>query len=609
MSRPVEEEAMSPQHEQQATVDPQHANDLSELCNLHRLNYNNVGELARAGGVARVVISALDENRGDSRVVVMALRALYTIASDEPRPSFPPGSPSSPPGSPSHSQTSTFPSGGIEALVAAMEELPGDEKVQEWACAVLWRLAWDNDTQAIKIAEAQGIWRVTEAMTAHAAAEGVQENGCWALINLAWNDENAPQVEIAGGVELAMKALMAFETSLGVQEAGCGVLLVLITKRKELVNRIRSAGGVDRVKHALAMDGMSENTKRWCDGLLDRLGDPVRLKALVRSMKAAIKHTVSTCCSTEVEMYRLRQQATNEVRNHIQKVHARAQRKIITKIAKLQPGEDIDDPLLDPLDLMQNVRDGMPEITEKLAFDVVLQTSKELSPAFRWLSAGEPTARQQTKAAKLAASTSSSSAHPAHLTIELPRTLARKLRQRSALRDEVMRELEKVPPSSCETLPLRYSPYVGLVFENPTVATANCDSIGKASREACSGARVGAVVHSVVEKGVVAHRIWDAYGGVDEDAEEGDEINGATTLINKLIDFVAPGDFLVDIDGHRVDASTSLSRIIHLLAGKAIAIDVCFPSAMGTTLHEQGLGLPIALGKQKSIALVFREAQ
>jgi hypothetical protein len=361
---------------------------------------------------------------------------------------------------------------------------------------------------------------------------------------------------------------------------------------------------VDRVKHALAMDGVSENTKRWCDGLLDRLGDPVRLKALVRSMKAAIKHTVSTCCSTEVEMYRLRQQATNEVRNHIQKVHARAQRKIITKIAKLQPGEDIDDPLLDPLDLMHNVRDGMPEITEKLAFEVVLQTSKELSPAFRWLSAGEPTARQQTKAAKLAASTSSSSAHPAHLTIEFPRILSRKLRQRSALRDEVMRELEKAPPSSCETLPLRYSPYVGLVFENPTTgATSNCDALGKASREACSGARVGAVVHSVVEKGVVAQRIRDAYGGVDEDERTEEREEG------QMIHFVAPGDFLVDVDGHRVDASTSLSRIIHLLAGKAIAIDFCFPSAMGAALHEQGLGLPIALGKQKSIALVLREAQ
>jgi len=569
----VEQETLSPQHvqvslsrssshqsrsssHQQVTVDVQEANDLAELCKLNRVNYHNVGELARAGGIARVVISALDENRGDSRVVIMALRALYTIASDEPPPSPLPGSPS-------QSKTSTFPSGGIEALVAAMEELPGDEKVQEWACAVLWRLAWDNDTQAIKIAEAQGIWRITEAMTAHAAAEGVQENGCWALLNLAWKDENAPQVEIAGGVELAMKALMAFEISLGVQEAGCGVLLVLITKRKELVNRIRSAGGVDRVKHALAMDGVSENTKQWCDELLDRLGDPERLKALVRSMKASIKHTVSTCCHTEVEMYRLRQQATNEVRNHIQKVHARAQRKIIAKIAKLQPGEDIDDPLLDPLDLMQNVRDGLPEITEKLAFDVVLQTSKELSPAFRWLSAGEPTARQQTKAAKLAASTSSSSAHPAHLTIEFPRTLSRKLRQRSALRDEVMREWENAPPSSCETLPLRYSPYVGLVFENPTAgATANCDALGIASKEACSGARVGAVVHSVVEKGVIAQRIRNACGGVDEDAggKEG-----------QLINFVAPGDFLVGVDGHRVDASTSLSQIIHLLAGKAMA--------------------------------------
>ena len=48
---------------------------------------------------------------------------------------------------------------------------------------------------------------------------------------------------------------------------------------------------------------------------------------------------------------------------------------------------------------VQNLREGMPEITEKLAFDFVLQTSKELSPAFRWLrlSDGEPAARPLTK--------------------------------------------------------------------------------------------------------------------------------------------------------------------------------------------------------------------
>jgi len=520
----------------QLTVDLEHADEFAVLCKLKRVNYESVGEVAKAGGIERVVISALDENRDDSPIVIMAFKALYTLASDE------------------RGQAATFASGGVEAVVAAMEELPEDAKVQEWACAVLWRLAWDNGAQAVKIADAGGILRVTEAMAAYAAAEGVQENGCWALINLAWNDANVSKIHVAGGVELATQALMAFEASLGVQEAGCGLLLVL-SKQPNLVNQIRSAGGVSRVKHALAMGGVSENTKRWCDELLDNLGDPDRKNALVCSLKAAIKHAVSACCSTEFQMYRRRQQGTDAVKNHILKVSARTQSKLIAKIAKLQPGEDIDDPLLDPLLVMQNVRAGLPEITDELAFDSVVQTSKELSPAFRWLSAFEPTARQlKREASKLAASTSCT--HPDRLTIDFPRTLATRLRQRSALRDEVMRELDRGPPSSSEALPVRYSPYVGLVFENPA---AGAESVGVASQEGKGDARVGAVVNSVVEKGIVAWQIVDAPG------EELGEESGQVT------DFVAPGDLLVAVDDHRVDESTSLSQVIQLLAGKPVS--------------------------------------
>jgi S1-C subfamily serine protease len=106
---------------------------------------------------------------------------------------------------------------------------------------------------------------------------------------------------------------------------------------------------------------------------------------------------------------------------------------------------------------------------------------------------------------------------------------------------------------------VRYSPYVGLVFENPHAAESP-EAEPWWKTQGRGGRRAGAVVKAVVDGGPVALRMKDspldtAGGGcVGGRGEEGQG-------------FVAPGDVLIDVDGHDVDETVSMSRVLELLAG------------------------------------------
>jgi hypothetical protein len=70
-----------------------------------------------------------------------------------------------------------------------------------------------------------GVEAVVAALNAHCASESVQHNGCWALVNLA-NNNDAKKVSIAakGGIEAVVAALNAHRTSENVQNYGCMAL-------------------------------------------------------------------------------------------------------------------------------------------------------------------------------------------------------------------------------------------------------------------------------------------------------------------------------------------------------------------------------------------------
>jgi hypothetical protein len=158
-----------------------------------------------------------------------------------------------------------------------------------------------------------------------------------------------------------------------------------------------------------------------------------------------------------------------------------------------------------------------------------------------------------------------------------------------------------VPPGSaedkrwnelCAKLPVRYSPHVGLVFDNlmpdardasPRWAASSrvLELEGKSSPATAYYSRkrpVGAVVKAVVAGGPVALRMaamppthpgWVGGGG----GGVGGGGAGSAASRNLAVDegqrVVEPGDVLVDVDGQDVDDSVSLSRVLQLLAGEA----------------------------------------
>ena len=138
----------------------------------------------------------------------------------------------------------------------------------------------------------------------------------------------------------------------------------------------------------------------------------------------------------------------------------------------------------------------------------------------------------------------------------------------------------------CAKLPVRYSPHVGLVFDNllpdasPWWAASSrvLELEGKSSPATAgysSKRPVGAVVKAVVAGGPVALRMaamlpthpgWVGGGGGGGGAGSAASRNLALDEGQRVVE---PGDVLVDVDGQDVDDSVSLSRVLQLLAGEA----------------------------------------
>ena len=343
------------------------------LCTLAGVEADNKAKVALAGGYEMVVVQMMAKHLQDVRVQQQGCVALHDLAADEV------------------GRLRLHGLGGIESALAAMGAHPQASAVQSWALAALWNLSWTTDSQT-RIAEEGGIEHVATAMKNHPASEAVQENACWAIINIAWHDDNKYALEGLGVIELVLKAMAAYPVSSGVQESACGALSVLAEEAR-LVKRIKSLSGVERCQHALSA-ATTENTKRWSLSLLSKLGDPDAKRAVLAKLNTAIKHVVTLVCNDELTRHQLRQTATESVKTHLKNVSTRAQHRLFATITGLKSAEAIDDASID------NLKAGLARITNELAYKVVVQSSKKLVPAFRWL--GEPEILRQTKAQMLA---------------------------------------------------------------------------------------------------------------------------------------------------------------------------------------------------------------
>ena len=86
--------------------------------------------------------------------------------------------------------------------------------MQEQGCWALWNLAANNDANQVKIGEAGGVDAVVKAMQTHLQHAGVQEQGCGALMNLAAKDALRASIKDLGGCTAARSASEAHGLSL-----------------------------------------------------------------------------------------------------------------------------------------------------------------------------------------------------------------------------------------------------------------------------------------------------------------------------------------------------------------------------------------------------------
>eukprot|EP00961_Rhodomonas_salina_P027916 377640-Rhodomonas_salina.1 len=87
-----------------------------------------------------------------------------------------------------------------------MKRHPESAAVQEQGCWALGNLAVNADNQVnagnqLMIADAGGVEAVVEAMKRHPESAAVQDKGCGALWSLACNADNKVKIAGAGGVE------------------------------------------------------------------------------------------------------------------------------------------------------------------------------------------------------------------------------------------------------------------------------------------------------------------------------------------------------------------------------------------------------------------------
>ena len=99
----------------------------------------------------------------------------------------------------------------------------GHVGVNEYGCRALSNLAW-NDANKVTIVAAGAIPVILEAMTAHAGHEGVNECGCRALANLASNNANRVTMAEAGAIPDLLNAMKVHAGHMGVNEQGCRAL-------------------------------------------------------------------------------------------------------------------------------------------------------------------------------------------------------------------------------------------------------------------------------------------------------------------------------------------------------------------------------------------------
>ena len=134
--------------------------------------------------------------------------------------------------------TTSIPS-PIAKILSKMRMNERNANIQEEGLMELRNLAYNNENNKVKIADAGGITTILSAMKTHSSNATVQENGCGALWSLAVNDKNQVTIAEAGGIPTILSAMKTHSSNATVQENGCGALQNLAVNEN---NRVTKTG-------------------------------------------------------------------------------------------------------------------------------------------------------------------------------------------------------------------------------------------------------------------------------------------------------------------------------------------------------------------------------
>jgi hypothetical protein len=141
--------------------------------------------------------------------------------------------------------------GGLLAVVRAMETHMDQAGVQVQACRCLEKLALDHDNE-LAIGEVGGVEAILGSMMSHGEDPDVQEAGWAALWNLTCgNADSQMVVDAAGGIEALVQCMVRHAEHPEVQKNACGTLANLCLDKEERLTALAQAGGFVAISMAL----------------------------------------------------------------------------------------------------------------------------------------------------------------------------------------------------------------------------------------------------------------------------------------------------------------------------------------------------------------------
>ena len=103
----------------------------------------------------------------------------------------------------------------------------------------------------MSITKAGDIPTIVNCMGAHRVHDGVQEQGCRVLANLASNAANKVLLAVLGGIAVIVSGMEAHRAHAGIQEKGCRALCALSTNHDGIRQAIAKAGGIAAIVNGM----------------------------------------------------------------------------------------------------------------------------------------------------------------------------------------------------------------------------------------------------------------------------------------------------------------------------------------------------------------------